>query len=101
MSTAGRTSSGRSALSRDRILRGALELADRGSVEALTMRNLAQHLGVEAMSLYYHVDNKGALLDGAIELVIGEIMDAVAVVDGPSPEEDWKAALRQRILTAR
>ena len=102
MSTASPSSSReRSALSRERILSGAVDLADQSGIEALTMRNLAQHLGVEAMSLYYHVDNKAALLDGAVEVVIGEIMAAVAILEGPSPEEDWKAALRQRILAAR
>jgi AcrR family transcriptional regulator len=80
---------------------GAVEVADRGGIGALTMRGLAEHFGVEAMSLYYHVDNKAALLDGAVEMVIGEIMAAVAELDGPSPEEDWKAALRLRILAAR
>ena len=91
----------RAPLSRDRILLGAVELADRDGIDELTMRNLAQSFGVEAMSLYHHVDSKSALLDGAIEIVIGEILDAVAALEGPSPEDDWKAALRQRILAAR
>jgi AcrR family transcriptional regulator len=88
-------------LSRDRVLAGAVEVADSGGIDSLTMRNLAQHLGVEAMSLYYHVDNKAALLDGAVEVVIGEIMEAQADSAGPDPDEDWKGALRLRILTAR
>ncbi len=64
-------------LSRGRVLRAAVDLADRDGLEALTMRRLAQELGVEAMSLYHHVANKDAILDGAIEVVVGEIHDAV------------------------
>jgi len=88
-------------LSRERVLLGAVELADRDGIDELTMRNLAQSFGVEAMSLYHHVDSKSALLDGAIEIVIGEILDAVTALEGPAAEDDWKAALRQRILAAR
>ena len=64
-------------LSRERVLRGALGLADERGLDALTMRSLGQELGVEAMSLYNHVDNKEAVLDGLVELVVGEIVDAV------------------------
>ena len=88
-------------LSRERVLTAAVEVADTGGIDSLTMRNLAHHLGVEAMSLYYHVQNKAALLDGAVEVVLGEIMEALADFDGPDPDEDWKEALRHRILTAR
>jgi AcrR family transcriptional regulator len=91
----------RAPLTRERILHGAVELADRAGVEELTMRNVADLFGFEAMSLYYHVDNKSGLLDGAIEIVVGEILDAVAALESPPPEDDWKAALRQRILAAR
>lgn len=88
-------------LNRERILRGAVELADRAGIGELTMRNLAQLLGVEAMSLYYHVDNKASLLDGAVEIVVGEILDAVTALEIPTAGEDWQAALRRRILAAR
>lgn len=88
-------------LNRRRVLRGAVELADRDGLDALTMRRLAQELGVEAMSLYHHVANKEAVLDGVIEVVIGEILEAVQDVDAPAPEDDWCAALRARILAAR
>ena len=88
-------------LSRARVLRGAVDLADDGGIEALTMRNLAQTLGVEAMSLYYHVANKEALLDGVVDLVVGEINEAVDELAGPDPRQDWKEAMRRRILTAR
>jgi AcrR family transcriptional regulator len=91
----------RAPLSRDRVLRAAVELADRDGLEALTMRRLAQELGVEAMSLYHHVANKEAILDGVIEVVLGEMLEAVADVGPPAPEDDWRGALRARILTAR
>lgn len=91
----------RAPLSRQRVLQAAVELADADGVEALTMRNLAQHLGVEAMSLYYHVENKAALLDGLVDVIVTEILEEVTTKDGPAPESDWKAAMRQRILVAR
>ena len=87
-------------LSRDRVLRAALALADERGIEALTMRSLGQELGVEAMSLYNHVDNKDAVLDGLVELVVGEILDAVADERLSGPAE-WKAVTRRRILAAR
>ena len=59
-------------LSRDRILRAALELADTSGVEALTMRRLGDELGFEAMSLYRHVASKQDLLDGMLDLVLAE-----------------------------
>lgn len=91
----------RAPLSKERVLKGAVDLADDRGIEGLTMRNLAESLGVEAMSLYYHVENKSALLDGVVDVVVGEIMEAVGELDGPQPEDDWKTALRMRILTAR
>ncbi|SEG24537.1 regulatory protein, tetR family [Thermomonospora echinospora] len=88
-------------LSRRRVLRAAVELADRDGLDALTMRRLAQEVGAEAMSLYHHVANKEAVLDGVVEVILGEITAAVDGVEAPSPEEDWQAALRARILAAR
>jgi AcrR family transcriptional regulator len=85
-------------LSRDRVLAAAVELADEGGIEAVTMRRLAQQLGVEAMSLYYHVANKEEVLDGMIDAVMTELNTAVA---GVETDSDWKANLRARILTAR
>jgi AcrR family transcriptional regulator len=81
-------------LARERVLLAAIDLADTGGVEALTMRRVAQELGVVAMSLYNHVANKDDLLDGMVDLVFGEI--------GPPPRgADWKTALRQRAFSAR
>ena len=67
----------RAPLSRERVLRAAVALADARGIEALTMRSLGQELGVEAMSLYNHVANKEAILDGVVEVVVGEVVDAV------------------------
>ena len=63
----------RAALSRDRILRAAITLADRDGIESLSMRKLGQKLGVEAMSLYNHCENKVDMLDGMVDIVFGEI----------------------------
>jgi AcrR family transcriptional regulator len=102
MTTAAETSpQPRVPLNRERVLRAAVEVADEGGIDSLTMRNLAQHLGVEAMSLYYHVENKAALLDGVVDVLIGEIMDEVSTIESPAPEDDWRTALRERILAAR
>jgi AcrR family transcriptional regulator len=91
----------RAPLSRSRVLATAVAIADRDGIESLTMRGLAQELGVEAMSLYHHVANKDDLLDGIVDMVIGEIMDAVSRLDPPVDGPGWKAAMRQQILTAR
>ncbi|GIG66686.1 TetR/AcrR family transcriptional regulator C-terminal domain-containing protein [Phytomonospora endophytica] len=88
-------------LSRERVLRAAVGLADAAGLESLTMRRLAELFGVEAMSLYHHVANKEALLDGVVEVVMGEVRDTVAALDGPPAEEDWRAALRGKVLAAR
>jgi AcrR family transcriptional regulator len=88
-------------LSKERVLRAAVDLADRGGLESLTMRNLAHEVGVEAMSLYYHVANKEAVLDGVVDVIVSEINEAVTTIDGPTPEADWKSAMRIRILAAR
>jgi AcrR family transcriptional regulator len=88
-------------LSRERVLRAAVELADERGLEALTMRNLGQSLGVEAMSLYNHVANKEAILDGVIEVVVGEVLEAVEGTDRLASPGEWKAAMRRRMLAAR
>jgi AcrR family transcriptional regulator len=80
-------------LSRERVLRVALHLADRSGIEQLSMRKLAQELGVKAMSLYNHVIHKEDLLDGMVDLVVGEI-------EVPDPLLDWQLAMRRRALSA-
>jgi AcrR family transcriptional regulator len=84
----------REPLSRERILQAAVALADQGGVESLSMRKIAQELGVVPMALYKHVANKDELLDGLVDVVIGEI-------DPPLEGVDWKTAMRERILSAR
>ncbi|MFC3500102.1 TetR/AcrR family transcriptional regulator [Micromonospora krabiensis] len=84
----------RTPLSRDRILRAAVALADETGIESLSMRNLAQDLGVVPMALYKHVAGKDDLLDGMIDVVVGEI-------DPPVPGTGWKHTIRRRILSAR
>ena len=84
----------RTPLTRQRVLRAAVALADRGGVGALSMRKLAQELGVEAMSLYHHVANKDDILDGIVDVVFGEI-------ELPTGEDGWEAAMRRRSVSAR
>jgi AcrR family transcriptional regulator len=81
-------------VTRQRVLRAALSLADRDGVGSLSMRKIAQELGVEAMSLYHHVANKNAILDGIIDTVFSEI----AV---PSDAANWRVAMRERAISAR
>ncbi|KUL23780.1 TetR/AcrR family transcriptional regulator C-terminal domain-containing protein [Actinoplanes awajinensis] len=81
-------------LNRDRVLRAAVELADRTGIDALSMRNLAQELGVVPMALYKHVANKDELLDGMVDTVVAAIGTSAA-------GDGWKTAVRSRILGAR
>jgi AcrR family transcriptional regulator len=75
------------------VLHAAIRLADQGGIESLTMRKLAQALGVEAMSLYNHVANKGDLVDGIADLVVSEI-------ELPSTAQDWDVAIRKCAISA-
>jgi AcrR family transcriptional regulator len=84
----------RRTLTRERVLRTAVALADERGLKELTMRNLAKELDVEAMSLYNHVANKDDLVDGMIELVFSEI-------EPPAAGGDWKAELRNRAASTR
>jgi len=79
-------------LSRERILRAALDLADAGGIESVTMRKLGQALGFEAMSLYNYVANKDDLLDGILDLVL----DETELPDAPG---DWAAAIRSSAIS--
>ena len=90
-------------LSRDLVLETAIALVDHEGLGALSMRRLGQELGVEAMSLYHHVANKEALLDGMVDAVVGELNAEVGAGGGAEAEaeRDWAAALRARIITAR
>src|SRR3989442_8333357 len=84
----------RAQLSRERVLGAAVALADREGIEALSMRNLGQEVGVEAMSLYNHVRNKEELLNGMVYLVYSEIVH-------PTAGEEWPTAMRVRRISAR
>jgi TetR/AcrR family transcriptional regulator, tetracycline repressor protein len=77
----------RETLSRDKVLDAALRLADRHGLGALSMRRLAAELGVEAMSLYNHVANKGDLLDG----IVSRVFETVPL---PDPATPWEERLR-------
>jgi AcrR family transcriptional regulator len=81
-------------LTRERVLRTAVALADQGGIESLSMRKLAQALDVVPMALYRHVANKDELLNSLVDVVVGEI-------DPPQTGLDWRAAIRRRILAAR
>ncbi|WCD89519.1 Tetracycline repressor protein class B from transposon Tn10 [Streptomyces xanthophaeus] len=84
----------REPLNRERVLRAAVALADDGGIESLSMRRLAQELGVVPMALYKHVANKEQLLDGMVDAV-------VAGIDPPVEGSGWKDIVRRRILSAR
>ena len=79
-------------LSRDRILREAVKLADKKGIDSLTMRKLGQELGFEAMSLYNHVANKDDLLEGMLDLVLAE-------TEPPSASGEWDEAIRESAIS--
>jgi AcrR family transcriptional regulator len=85
----------RQPLSRDRVLRAAIRVADRGGADVITMRQVAKELGVEAMSLYHHVANKEAILDGVVDMVFS------AIELPPAELDDWRDAIRARACSAR
>jgi AcrR family transcriptional regulator len=80
-------------LSRERVLRAAVNLADTSGVASLSMRRLAQELGVEAMSLYRHVRNKDDMVDGMVDVVFGEF-------GLPRKGVAWKTVMRRRAIAA-
>jgi AcrR family transcriptional regulator len=81
-------------LTHERVLQTALELADQGGLESLSMRKLGQALGVEAMAVYYHFENKERVLDGIVDLVFAEI-------ELPQAGAEWKPAMRRRAISVR
>ncbi len=94
MSTSKKSSPPRLPLNRERVSLAAVQLADESGLDALSMRALAQELGVVPMALYKHVANKEELLNEMIDAIVREIDPLVAT-------DDWKGALRHRILSAR
>lgn len=83
----GRPNSARAGLSRERILEAAVALVDAEGLEALSMRRLGKELGVEAMSLYNHIPNKAALLDGLVDVVVSSLSIEPL-------QDDWVAQIR-------
>lgn len=94
MSAEAEGAGGQEPLSKERVLRRALALADADGIEALSMRKLARELGAGAMSLYHHVRDKEALLDGIVDLVFAEIAL-------PEAQAEWQAAVRAWAVSAR
>jgi len=84
----------RVSLSRERVLAGAITVADAGGIGRLTIRTLAQELGVKPMSVYHYVANKDEIIDGIVDLVYGEI-------DLPVPGGDWRGEIGRRAHSAR
>lgn len=84
----------RTRLNRDRVLASAVALADAGGIGALTIRSLAEKLGVKPMSVYHYVANKDEILDAIVDIVFSEI-------DLPVPGGDWHAEVRRRAISAR
>ena len=89
-----RGAGGPAPLSKERVLRQALALADKEGIDALSMRRLGRKLDAGTMSLYHHVGNKEELLDGMVDLVFAEI-------HLPESPGDWQAAMRAMAVSAR
>jgi AcrR family transcriptional regulator len=94
MNGTGTASEGRATLTKERVVRAAVELAQRDGIESLSMRKLADELGAGAMSLYHYVPNKEELLDGMVDVVFAEI-------ELPPTGVEWRAAMRTRALSTR
>ena len=84
----------RTPLNHERVLRSAIAVADRGGIAGLTIRSLADELGVKPMSVYHYFANKAEILDGIIDLVFSQI-------ELPSPDGEWEAEIRRRAHSAR
>jgi AcrR family transcriptional regulator len=88
------TGATRKPLSRKRVLRAAMAHADKLGLSELSMRKLAEVLGVAPMALYRHIANKDDLIDAMIDVVFTEI-------ELPARDADWKTAMRQRAISVR
>ena len=84
----------RAPLSRERVLAGAVAVADSGGIAGLTIRSLAEQLGVKPMSVYHHVANKDEILDGIVDIVFSQI-------ELPSANGEWRAEISRRARSAR
>jgi len=81
-------------VTRERAVRVAITVADAVGLESLSMRKVAAQLGIEAMSLYYHVKNKSDLLDGMLDVVYSEFST-------PQAGDEWRAAMKVRAESTR
>ncbi len=81
-------------LNRERVLLGAVAVADSGGVASLTIRSLAAELGVKPMSVYHHVANKDEILDAIVDMVFSEI-------ELPALGGDWQLEMRRRADSTR
>lgn len=93
--TRSRAAAPRVPLTRERVLEEALRLVDEQGLQALTMRALGKRLGVEGMSLYYHVPGKRAVNEGLAELLWAELERS------SEPDEDWRRSLRTLVDRVR
>jgi AcrR family transcriptional regulator len=84
----------RTRIDREGVLRGAVEVADRGGLAALTIRSLADEIGVKPMTVYHYVKNKEEILDGIVDTVFSEI-------ELPTVGGDWRTELTRRARSAR
>ena len=91
--TARAPASTREPLTRERVLEAAMAMADEGGIEAISMRRLAERLGVEAMSLYHYAASKDEILSGIADIVVRQI-------ELPPADRDWKAAIRSCAISA-
>ena len=89
-----RPASRRERLSKERVLSGAMAIADRGGLQGLTMRSLAEELGAKPMSVYYYVASKDELLDALVDVVFEEI-------ELPDPVGEWREQMHRRAHSAR
>src|SRR3954464_16106641 len=81
-------------LSRDRVLRSAMGVADAGGITALTIRSLAAELVADPMSVYYYVANKDEILDAIVDIVFSEI-------ELPHAGGEWRTEIPRRARSAR
>lgn len=90
----GATTPKKQRLNASRVLDGAMVLADEIGIEAFTIRKLADALDTKPMTIYHHIPNKEAIIDGMVDRVFAEI-------DRPPTELDWRTAMRQRCVSVR
>ena len=84
----------RPALSRERVISASIRMADEGGINGISMRRLADQLGVRAMSLYHYFVNKDQLRAGMLAAVFAEM-------ERPAHTADWRADLRRASISAK